>query len=189
MSLIEKLGKRGATFNKVGGSGLGLHYAMATIETWGGKIVITSIEAVGTTVEIFIPKEMPSDWFVPYLKLKSGDTLIVFDDDSSIHQIWNERIDSFSCMNIKVVHLNTPKEMRKYYGLNFADLEDVIYLMDFEILNHSETGLDLIEELGIQKQSILVTSRYEESSVRDRCEQIGVKLIPKSMSGFVPIVI
>ena len=59
--------------------------------------------------------------------------------------------------------------------------------MDYEIAGASETGLDLIEQLGIQSQSILVTSRYEEPSIRDRCQRLGVSLIPKSMSGFVPI--
>ena len=59
--------------------------------------------------------------------------------------------------------------------------------MDYELICATETGLDLIEELGIQKQSILVTSHYEETEIRSRCEKQGILLIPKSMSGFVPI--
>ena len=62
-----------------------------------------------------------------------------------------------------------------------------LFLMDYEISGSTESGLDLIETLGIQKQSILVTSRYEEKNIRERCESLGVRLIPKSMSGFVPI--
>lgn len=59
--------------------------------------------------------------------------------------------------------------------------------MDYEIIGHKESGLDLIEQFGLQKQSILVTSRYEENEVIQRCEFLGVHLIPKNMSGFVPI--
>jgi hypothetical protein len=36
-------------------------------------------------------------------------------------------------------------------------------------------------------QAILVTSRYEETRIRERCEKLGVRLIPKPMAGFVPI--
>jgi FixJ family two-component response regulator len=32
-----------------------------------------------------------------------------------------------------------------------------------------------------------VTSRYEEAHIREKCERLGVKLIPKAMAGFVPI--
>ena len=32
-----------------------------------------------------------------------------------------------------------------------------------------------------------MASRYEEPAIRDRCEKLKIKLIPKSMSGFVPI--
>jgi hypothetical protein len=45
----------------------------------------------------------------------------------------------------------------------------------------------LIETLDIARQSILVTSRFEEPAVRARCEHLGVKLIPKGLAGFVPI--
>ena len=59
--------------------------------------------------------------------------------------------------------------------------------MDYEIYGSKESGLDLIEELGLGAQAVLVTSRFDEAGIRGRCDRLGVKLIPKSMSGFVPI--
>ena len=59
--------------------------------------------------------------------------------------------------------------------------------MDYELLGQTRTGLDVIEELQLQKSSILVTSYYEERKIRDRCTNLGVKLLPKGMLGFVPI--
>ena len=47
----------------------------------------------------------------------------------------------------------------------------------------------LIEDLGIQSQSILITSHYEEANVRINCERLGVQLIPKEMASYVPIII
>jgi hypothetical protein len=112
----------------------------------------------------------------------------VFDDDQSIHQIWDGRLASLPGYESLVVdHFSGPAEIRKFYGKNFIDLDEALFLMDYEIGGSNETGLDVIESLGIQNQSILVTSRYEEKAIRQRCDQLGVKLIPKSMSGFVPM--
>ena len=40
-----------------------------------------------------LPKVDSPFWFLPKLILKSGSTLVVLDDDQSIHQIWKERVD------------------------------------------------------------------------------------------------
>ena len=59
--------------------------------------------------------------------------------------------------------------------------------MDFELLNQPKTGLDIIEELGIEKQSVLVTSRYEEKNIQERASRLNLQLLPKALAGFVPI--
>ncbi len=184
---IKLVGQRGVTFGKKNGYGLGLSHALESVSTWGGSLTVKSKPNKGTTIAITLPKHHPSAWFVPGLILKSRTTLVVFDDDQAIHHIWKERIEALPSVKVNIVNLSSPSDLRTYFGKNFADLDDVLFLMDYEIINHNETGLDLIEELGIASQSILVTSRYEERLVRDRYERLGVKLIPKSMSGFVPI--
>jgi hypothetical protein len=67
------------------------------------------------------------------------------------------------------------------------EVEECLFLIDLEIIGQAESGLDLIEQLGIQDLSILITSHFDEHEVRQRCEDLGVRLIPKSMAGFVPI--
>jgi hypothetical protein len=187
--LLKKLGERGATFEKAGGSGLGIHHALNAIRSLDGKIEFRSKVGLGTQVLVFLPKQEAPAWFLSKLHLGKDSTLVVFDDDQSIHQIWKGRLDSLQSKEVNLVHLGTPMDLRKFFGKNFAELDKALFLMDFEILGHKESGLDMIEELGLQSQSILVTSRYEESHIRDRCERLGVKLIPKSMSGFIPIVV
>lgn len=186
-NILTKLGTKGATFNKQGGSGLGLFHAKKTLESWGGFLKINSTYGKETIVRLFIPKQKTPSWFVPSLHLSENSVLVVFDDDQSIHQIWKDRLEKENARNIKVVNLSNPNDFRIFYRKHFSDLDDAVFLMDHEIINHIDTGLDLIEECSIAKQSILVTSRFEEPHVRERCEELGVKLIPKSMSGFVPI--
>lgn len=66
-------------------------------------------------------------------------------------------------------------------------ISDSIFLIDYELIGQRFTGLDLIEENKLGDRAILVTSRYEEPQIRKRCEKLGIRLIPKSMTGWVPI--
>jgi signal transduction histidine kinase len=187
-SIIAKLGTRGETHGKEGGSGLGIFHAKQTVESFKGSLKIESKPSQGTVISIHLPREVEQKWFVPKISIAANQTIIVFDDDQSIHQIWDGRLASLPGYESLVVHhFSGPAEIRKFYGKNFIDLDEALFLMDYEIGGSNETGLDVIESLGIQNQSILVTSRYEEKAIRQRCDQLGVKLIPKSMSGFVPM--
>lgn len=187
--LLSKIGFRGATFNKSGGSGLGLFGAKELIQQWGGELTIESQEARGTKVCVSLPKSEQPDWFVPKLSVKRKAGVIAFDDDQTIHQIWKGRFESLNIKGegVSLHHFSSPTQLRQFYGENFAELDGDLFLMDYEIIGSNETGLDLIEQLGIQSQSVLVTSRYEEESIRTRCIQQHIKILPKSMSGFVPI--
>jgi len=187
-NLISEIGFRGKTFGKTNGSGLGLFHAKQTIESFNGTLSIESKLNEGTFVTITLPRERESAWFVPELVIHPHQSIIVFDDDQSIHQIWKERFDKFiSNEKVNLHHFSTPQELKKFYGKNFVELDDVLFLMDFEISGSKDNGLDVIQELGIQRQSILVTSRYEEPEIRHRCDALSIRLIPKNMSGFVPI--
>lgn len=51
----EKLFRKGATFGKEGGSGLGLFHAREKLAKWGGKISLESAIGRGTRVSIYLP--------------------------------------------------------------------------------------------------------------------------------------
>ena len=44
--------------------------------------------------------------------------------------------------------------------------------MDYELIGQRQTGLDLVEELSLGPQSILVTSRFEEHGISERCNKL-----------------
>lgn len=54
--ILAKLGRRGESHGKTGGTGLGLHHALTTTESWGGKLSIESKVGQGTTVTVDLPR-------------------------------------------------------------------------------------------------------------------------------------
>ncbi len=188
-AVLAKIGQRGETHGKAGGSGLGLFHARTAVESWSGQLRIGSEVGVGTSVTLVLPQVPAPQWFVSELKLIPGSSVVVLDDDTSIHQIWQGRWESLRVVekNISIVHLSTPEQFRNWVRDNSAAAASALYLADYELIGFQETGLSLIDEHGIGSQSILVTSRFEEHQILEGCQRLKVRMIPKGMAGFVPI--
>ena len=157
---------------------------------WKGELAIKSTLGKGTTVEITLPRIAQPSWCVPEINISAGSPVVVLDDDPSIHQIWADRFESLGIKQkgIKLLHFSLAKDLLNWSSQN-PNAAKTIYLCDQELLGQNHNGLQVIEELGIEKQSVLVTSRYDDKEIRLSCAGINVPLIPKAFAGFVPIVI
>lgn len=193
--LLAKLGEVGVSYGKEGtesGSGLGLAHAKKAIESFGGKFEIQSRVGEGTMVNITLTREQTPKWFVEEIRLSSNMQLVSVDDDVSIHQVWSGRFKSLHISEIiKHMSFTSIKSFMEWFARqateNNIGISNILFLVDYEFLNESMTGLDLIEKLNISKYAILITSRFDEPQIRVRCDSVGIKLIPKSMAGLVPI--
>lgn len=184
--ILSKLGQKGETHGKEEGSGLGLYHARSAVESWGGSLEIQSELHVGTTITIRLPKLSPPKPFVSGISLLPASTLVIIDDDDSVHQIWDQRLESINSekSNIKIIHISCPEEAGEWIERN--DQINVQYLVDYEFIGYEVNGLDLIEKFKLANRSLLVTSRFEENQVKGRCTSLMIGLIPKGMAGFVP---
>lgn len=183
--VLKRLGEKGVTQGKEGtqsGSGLGVYHAKTVVESWGGQLLIRSKPNQGAEFEIQLPLEEPPSWFVPELEIDKYSTVVVLDDDTSIHDVWKERLKS-----LKITLLSTSSPESFKLKVKEHSQQASLYLCDYELLGHSDTGLDLIEELQIEKKSVLVTSRFDEEKVRSRFQKLGVRCIPKGLVRLVPI--
>lgn len=180
---LKRVGSKGFTV-KEDGFGLGLTHAFKTVESLGGSIQFESAEGVGTTVTLLLPISRSPDWFVDEFRIPAGSNVVVLDDDSSIHQIWDQRLTEY-VEEVTRVHLSTPDQLAEW--LKAHGEEESLFLVDYELLGASKTGIEIIKDLQISDRAILVTSRFEEESIRKQCCELGVKLIPKGLAGFIPV--
>lgn len=193
--ILKRLGELGVSHGKEGtksGSGLGVYHAKNTVEKSGGTFQIQSIEGKGTTIKLILDKESAPKWFVEKLLLSPNMVVTSLDDDISIHQVWKDRFESKNISKFGIEHktFTSGNEFKEWIRSQTHTIDSMLsrlYLVDYELLNQNAMGLDLIDELGIGSQAILVTSLYEEDKIRERCEKLNVRLIPKTMTGFVPI--
>lgn len=184
-----RLGQRGETYGKPGGSGLGLYHAKTTAEAWGGTLEIASEVGKGTAVVVRLPAARSPAWFVSQLELAPNRPVIVLDDDPTIHQIWQGRFESQPSREagVEVVHCSRAEELRRWVGANPDKAATAVYLLDYELRGEEQTGLTLAKELNLGDRAILVTSRFEDKAIIDECVRLSIRLIPKGLAGFVPL--
>ncbi|MBC7759781.1 MAG: HAMP domain-containing histidine kinase [Phormidesmis sp. FL-bin-119] len=190
--VLQQLGNPGVSFGKENntnsGNGLGISHALKSVKAWGGEITFYSKVNEGTVCSISLSLAKPAGWFPVSIEIDKETLIVICDDDLAIHSIWQNRFREFNTR-----HMNSLKELRTFYQENFADLDKVLYLVDHTFIDESQTGLELIIELGLEcapnkSRSILVTSYYEDDAIRSACIRNGFYLLPKTMSGFIPII-
>ncbi|HMQ11120.1 MAG TPA: HAMP domain-containing sensor histidine kinase [Oligoflexia bacterium] len=189
-NILPKLGQKGVSFGKAAnqesGAGLGLYYAKYNIEKWGGRFAIESEQGKGTEIKLYLPNTESPDWFVQRINLSGIKTIIILDDDESIHKVWDKRLKTYvKKYNIDLKHARCPEDFK----LLIEGQANLLCLCDYELLGFEETALDLIEENSLEAVSILVTCRYAEEKVQERCEKLGIKLIPKTSADLVPLTV
>ncbi|OGR63026.1 MAG: hypothetical protein A2X31_00490 [Elusimicrobia bacterium GWB2_63_22] len=77
--ILSKLGQKGATHGKAGGTGLGLYHARSCAESWGGSLNITSRPGAGTEVAIELPEAVPQ---------AAPKNAVLIDDDALVRINW-----------------------------------------------------------------------------------------------------
>lgn len=187
--VLAKLGQRGASFGKAGGSGLGLHHARASAEGWGGRLEIASEISEGTTVTLVLPSAPAPCWFVPEIAPARGGVVVILDDEEGIHQVWRNRLNALGAdgQAVDILDFFTPQDIRGWVKENPSDAARALYLLDHDLSDFTETGLSLASELGLERRTILVTGRHDDVEVLEECRKLGIRLLPKESAPLVPI--
>ncbi|GHU16235.1 hypothetical protein FACS189472_00820 [Alphaproteobacteria bacterium] len=172
---------------KAGGRGIGTQQIVSTLREMNGKMRIESTENVGTEITISFYKSDYPDWFTDKIVLHKGDIVVVLDDDSSIHSVWENRLKEYS-NDITIKYFIHSSDAIDY--INSSKQKDRIFLLtDYELRDQKINGIDVIEKCEIQRRSVLVTSVYI-SRIGDFSEKFKfTRLLPKAYIDNISIVV
>jgi len=188
--VISMLGQPGVSYGKSNGNGLGIFHANKILANCAGNLHIDSTLNEGTTVKIVLPKANQPTWFTKNIIIKPDHIICIIDDDESIHQIWDKRFskDNLPYETINVYHFSSPTELLSWYDTHKNIIRNILYFCDYEFLKNDINGIEIIRKLCIESQSVLVTSHYEEQKIQNNCLKFGIKLLPKCMAAYVPLI-
>jgi signal transduction histidine kinase len=181
--ILPKVTEQGFSFNKINGTGFGLSYTQHYLNQINGTLQVQSEEKIGTEITINLARSSPPSWFCNVINIKYNSIIVVLDDDRSIHDAWDVRLATIP--HIKLVHAYNVYQLLK---LKINPQQPILYLIDYELLSDIKNGLDVIEELKLNENSILVTSCFEDHAIRNRCETLSVTMIPKPYVPYIKII-
>lgn len=177
------------TKGKVDGHGIGLTQVRETLLRNTGTLVINSILGQGTEIKLTFPRIKAPLWIAEKLVINYHDTIVILDDDHSIHGAWDSRFAQVleQAPNIKMHHFELGQQALDFLKqLAPEEQNRTILLTDFELLSQNINGLDVIEQADLA-QAILLTSHYENQEIQKRAERLGAKILPKQLASEIPM--
>lgn len=171
------------TDGKQSGHGIGFTQIRETLRHDNGELKIDSEVGKGTVITLTFPKAPSASWLAEEIKLNADDTVVILDDDASIHSAWETRFKNHP--NIKLQHFTLAEDTINF--INTSPARDKVFLLaDFELLKQELNGLHVIERTVIRR-SILVTSHYANQIICGLAAKTGTKILPKQLASEVSI--
>jgi hypothetical protein len=135
-----------------------------------------------------LPRVVPAPkWFLGDVQLDDKSTIVIVDDDSTIHALWKDRI-SAAKPNVTIEHFFDPDSATSWIVQNRWSLGKYMLLTDYNLNSQSGTGLSVLERFGLSHPSaVMVTNAFEDQNLRERCGKLNVRIMPKSVMGYAPI--
>lgn len=190
--IIEKImADVSVSAGKESGHGIGLTQVRETLKRYHGKLSIDSKLNEGTAITLTFPRAHPPRWIAEKIALFEGDTIVILDDDKSIHAAWDTRFEALLKSNptIQVKHFRDGNEAINFISkMGHEEKQHLFLLTDYELLNQETNGLAVIEKTN-SKRAILVTSHYGNEEIRSHIEKIGAKLLPKQLAPEIAITV
>ncbi len=141
-----------------------------------------------TLVKVVLQEASAPNWFADSLSFEDKSTLVSVDDDLSIHQLWSGRLSQTNLQQ-KIQHLRfqSAEPFSQYLEKARGEVEKCLFLIDDRLFNQEQAGLELIESLGLESHAVLVTSHHNEPKLQMKALSLGLKILPKTLAGFIPI--
>ncbi|MBI4403135.1 MAG: hybrid sensor histidine kinase/response regulator [Deltaproteobacteria bacterium] len=181
--MIERLGERGFSFQKEGGSGLGLWHVKTKMAEWGGCLNIQSSLGSGTKILLLFRRETPPLWHVDQIRIFEGQPVVCADDDPSIHRMWSDR---FRRLGVPITSFYSLNDLMRWRNEQRCS-SFALYLCDQEFAGQQMSGVQCLEQLGVTKQAILVTSHWDRADIQAQCLRLGMRLLPKELCTLVQV--
>jgi PAS domain S-box-containing protein len=176
------------TSDKKNGQGIGLTQVRDTLALYQGKLAIDSALGKGTEVQLCFAKDKLAPWLADSITINAEDTLVVLDDEPSMHQAWQayfKQSGAYQHFRDHSLHFTQGQEAVDYINAS-AGKDKLVLLTDYELLKQPLNGVDVIKGTGLRRV-IVVTSHYDDKQLRDYITDKPIKVLPKQLAWQVPI--
>ncbi|MBP9742335.1 MAG: HAMP domain-containing histidine kinase [Burkholderiales bacterium] len=177
------------TEGKENGHGIGMMQIRETLSRNYAEFFIDSEVGKGTIITLKFPRITAPNWIATEIKVTPKDTLVILDDEASIHKAWDTRFKAMLEANptLQIKHFSAGEEAVNFINSLTSDEKQNIYLLtDYELLGQKLNGLQVIEQVELGR-CVLVTSHYADPKLHSAAGKIGIKILPKDLAHNIKI--
>ncbi len=189
LHIIEKFNQGIAvTEGKKEGHGVGLTQIRDAILSGDGTFKVHA-SMYGTRITIRFPIVETPNWLAKEINLRVNDTVIILDDDESIHGSWDRRFEDVVKKNptLKIKHFYEGNDVILYVNsLTPEQKKDVFLLTDLELLEQGINGFEVILQTQMSR-SVLVTSYSLNEDKQLEAIKASISILPKEFVSNVKI--
>lgn len=174
---------------KSDGHGIGMTQIHDTLDDNEGQMDIESIVGLGTQIILTFPRVAAQHWIADVIDLFDDDTVIVLDDDVSIHTAWDLRFNVLltAYPGVKLIHHDQGQDTIDFFSALTPEQQEKVFLLsDYELLHQDMNGLNVIANVKAAR-SVLVTSYYGHLAIQQEAKKTGTRILPKQLAAEVPI--
>jgi hypothetical protein len=109
----------------------------------------------------------------------------IVDDEGDVFDYWNKtiagRLEGIALpqdRRPRLIGISGPAELRP--NRDNALKEGTLFLVDYKFKDELTTGIELIEELGLEEKAILVTNHIEQPDVMAAVARLKIRMLPKT---------
>ena len=174
--VIGRIFDQNYSYDKQGGSGVGLYHAKKFITSWQGDIQVESFGTNGARFTIKLPIQDKTSWFLPSLKINSESNIFILDDQQSALTLWRQKFFGSSHLD-RVSFFNKVDEFKKSSS-NWK--KNSVFLIDYDLGTDVQNGIELLKNTPKDSIRCLVTGHFDDVVVREKCKELNYFIIPKS---------
>ena len=183
--VFKNLGQKGNTFGKASGTGLGIYDAYEQLKRWNADIYYQTEKNLGTTANLVFEIVDENPLFPSEILIPEDSTVVILDDDPSVHESWRQRFKAFQDNNVSFKYFEQPNEATIVINELKSTGTDFLFLGDYDLRDRNINGLKFIEDNNIIDHSVLVTSSIK--AVLNECRVKQIPVISKSIQSTISI--
>ncbi|MDR2682202.1 MAG: GHKL domain-containing protein [Holosporaceae bacterium] len=166
--------------------GTGLEQVYNTLKLYGGNLLVESEEKTGTAITVTFPLTECPNWIADKIVLPKNNTIVILDDDDSIHRVWTTLLKEHS--NDLTLKFFTDGKQAIDFIESFHQKNKIFLIADYD-LRSDISGLQVILESGMKERSLIVTGIYNDKIMLEAIESSGLKMFPKQFLSDVSILV
>jgi hypothetical protein len=156
--MVEKINRGEAVRStKEEGHGIGMEQIIKTIREMKGKMEVKSKEGEGTEFVLRFKRSEKPEWFADKIEIKTGDTVVVLDDEVLIHEVLKRRFKEYE-NELTFKYFSKGMEAIEFIN-RMGDKRKVFLIADYELKGEEINGIEVIEKSGMKDRHILMTNK------------------------------